>query len=91
MVQLSEHVRRTHSAAGGVLLDLKQGRMFTLNSLGSKILELLDCRQTTAEIAAEISREFAIEAGAALRDVEEFLGRLAELRLIENRSQKVAS
>jgi len=89
-MQLSEYVRRTHSADGGILLDLKHGRMFSLNRVGSTILELVDRRQTEAAIAGEISREFGIDTDVALRDVKEFLDTLVQNHLIDVHSAETA-
>ena len=83
MARVPEHVRITQSPGGAVLLDLKRGRMYTLNLAGSQILELLEKHNNSNEIANELSREFDIEGSLALHDVEEFLGALATHQLIE--------
>lgn len=83
VLQVPEHVRKTYSPDGGIVLDVQHGRMFTLNLIGSKILELLDRQYTVAQIAAELSREYGIDAGMAARDVREFLDLLEKHRLIE--------
>ena len=83
MIQLSKHVRKAYSTDGGIVLEVNEGRMFSLNLTGSKILELLDRRCTPAQIAEEISREFGVGTDIALRDVEQFLGTLRTHRLVE--------
>jgi len=83
MARVPEHVRRTHSQDGAVVLDVKHGRMFSLNLVGSKILELLDRQFTSTQIAEQLSREFGITSDTANRDVEEFLATLEKHQLIE--------
>ena len=90
MTRVPEHVRKTHSEDGAIVLDVMHGRMFTLNLVGSKILELLEHQYTTAQIAEELSREFGITADVASRDVAEFLGTLERHRLIETNPSRIA-
>jgi hypothetical protein len=86
MIRLSEHVRRTHSADGGIVLDILHGQMFRLNFVGSKILELLEQQSTPTLIAQEIAVTFGVSAEIAERDVREFLETLEKHRLIETRA-----
>jgi hypothetical protein len=86
MARVSEHVRKTLSQDGAIILDVRHGRIFTLNLVGSKILELLEHRYTNAQIAEQLSREFGIGTDVAMRDIEEFLGTLEKHHLIDARS-----
>lgn len=83
MIRVSEHVRRTHSQDGGIVLDLKHGRMFSLNLVGSKIMELLKQEYSPTLIAHEIARSFDVSAEVADHDVREFLDTLETYQLIE--------
>jgi hypothetical protein len=83
MIRVSEHVRKTHSQDGGIVLDVKHGRMFGLNLVGSKIIELLGQEYSPTFIAQEIARTFGISIGIADNDVREFLDTLEKYRLIE--------
>lgn len=85
-MRVSGHVRKTHSQDGGVVLDVQHGRMFRLNFVGSRIVELIEQDVTPQQIAAEIAREFGISADVAERDTREFLNMLAKHQLIEMRS-----
>jgi hypothetical protein len=80
---LSEHVRSTHGPDGAVVLDIKHGRMFGLNFVGSRILELLKKDALPPLIAEEISREFGVAPETASTDVREFLELLEKNHLIE--------
>jgi hypothetical protein len=85
MVRVSEHVRKTHSPDGGIVLDVMHGRMFGLNLVGSKILELLEQQSSPTLIAQEIALKFGVSAEIAERDVREFLETLEKHHLIEAR------
>jgi hypothetical protein len=83
MFRVSEHLRKTCSEDGGIVLDIKQGRMFGLNLVGSKIIDLLERGYTPTLIAQEIARSFDISPETADVDVREFLETLEKHRLIE--------
>ena len=82
-MRISEHVRKTHSVDGGVILDVKRGQMFLLNFAGSRIIELVEQDVTPQQIAVEIADEFDISVDVAGRDAREFLNMLAQYDLIE--------
>ena len=85
MLSVSDSLRSAHNSDGGVVLDIRHGRMYSLNVVGSRILELLKQNLDEAAIAAEISRQFAIGLDMATTDVREFLGSLERHHLIERR------
>ena len=90
MFRVSEHVRKTHSQDGGIVLDIKQGRMYGLNLVGSKIIELIEREYTPTLIAQEIARTFGISPEIADTDVREFLETLEKHHLIETHASRVA-
>jgi hypothetical protein len=83
MIRLSETVRSTHSQDGGIVLDIQHGRMFRLNFVGSRILELLKKNYEATQIAEEISRDFGVSLEIATADVREFLDVLEKQKLVE--------
>jgi Coenzyme PQQ synthesis protein D (PqqD) len=85
VIRISESIRNTHSQDGGVVLDIRHGRMYGLNLVGSRILELLKQDYQEAQIAEEISRQFGISLETATSDVREFLESLDKHGLIERR------
>ena len=89
MIRISENLRHTHNLDGGVVLDIRHGRMFALNFVGSKIVELLKTDYQDTEIANEISQEFGISPEIAAADVREFLESLEKQHLIERRDTDV--
>jgi Coenzyme PQQ synthesis protein D (PqqD) len=84
MFRVSEHVRKSSSEDGGIILDVKRGQMFGLNIVGSRIVELIKTQNSPTQIAEEIASSFGVPVEIADRDVQEFLGTLEKLHLIED-------
>ncbi len=82
-IRISENLRVTRSPDGGVILDVKVGRMFRVNLVGSKIIELLEQRHSPDGIARDIASTFTISEEVARRDVREFIEILQTFNLIE--------
>jgi Coenzyme PQQ synthesis protein D (PqqD) len=89
MIRISENIRHTHNLDGGVVLDIRHGRMFALSFVGSRIVELLKTDYQDTEIANEISQEFGVSPDIAVADVREFLQSLEKQHLIERRDTDV--
>jgi hypothetical protein len=87
LLKIAEGVRSTHDRDGGVVLDIHHGQMFTLNVVGSKILEMLERGCPETRIVEDISRKFGIRRDIVERDVREFLECLEKHRLLEFRVQ----
>ena len=90
MYRVPDTVRSTHNRDGAIVLDVRQGQMFNLNFVGSRILELLKSGSTESEIVDEISREFGVGRDLAENDVREFLQNLKKCRLVEEHEPGVA-
>ena len=84
LLKLAEGVRSTHDRDGSVVLDINHGQMFTLNIVGSKILEMLERGCSQAQIVENISEKFRIRRDIVQRDVCEFLECLEKHRLVES-------
>jgi hypothetical protein len=87
-MKLSHEVRSTHNQDGAVVLDLRAGRMFRLNLVGSRILELLRAGKSQQEIVETIAVEFATEQATVAADVTEFLQHLERHRLLQDRQKE---
>ena len=87
MYRVSETVRSTHGQDGAIVLDIRQGQMFNLNFVGSRILELLKEGSAQAEIVDEIVREFGVSRDRAENDVRQFLETLQNNHLVESMDQ----
>jgi Coenzyme PQQ synthesis protein D (PqqD) len=83
MYRVSNTVRSTHNQDGAIVLDVRQGQMFNVNLVGSRILELLESGSTESAIVDEIAREFGVGRELAENDVREFLQNLKEYQLVE--------
>jgi hypothetical protein len=81
--RVSESVRSTHGQDGAVVLDVEQGRIFNVNLVGSRILELLEAGTPESAIADTISREFGVSWDTAIQDMQEFILALKERGLLE--------
>jgi hypothetical protein len=89
VLRMPDSVRSTHNQDGGVVLDIRHGRMYGLNLVGSRILELLKQNYGEMQIAEEIRRQFGIDLDTATTDVREFLRSLENHRLIERCDARV--
>jgi hypothetical protein len=83
MYRVSNTVRTTHNQDGAIVLDVRQGQMFTVNLVGSRILELLKSGSTESAIVDEMGREFGARRELAENDVREFLQSLKKRQLVE--------
>src|SRR5580658_170707 len=83
MYRVSDTVRSTHNQDGAIVLDVRQGQMFNLNFVGSRILELLKSGSPESVIVDEIGREFGVGRELAENDVREFLRNLKKYQLVE--------
>jgi Coenzyme PQQ synthesis protein D (PqqD) len=57
--------------------------IYRLNGTGSLIWRLLESPATVDQLAAAISKEFEVTAGAASRDVQEFVCEMQRVGLVE--------
>jgi hypothetical protein len=87
MYRVSDTVRSTHGQDGAIVLDIRQGQMFNLNFVGSRILELLKDGSAQPEIVDEIVREFGVGRDRAENDVQRFLETLKTNNLVESIDQ----
>jgi hypothetical protein len=82
--QLRETVRSTHTSDGAIVLEIGRGKLFQLNSVGSRILQLFQSKPewAVADLGEEVSREFCIPQDRAVADIGEFVELLAQHQLI---------
>ncbi len=84
MYRVSEGVRSTHGQDGAIVLDIRQGQMFNLNLVGSRIFGLLNEGYAEQEIVDQIIQEFGVSRHLAENDVQTFLEILMKYHLLEN-------
>lgn len=83
MFQISDTIRRTETPDGGILLDVHHGRMFCLNVMGAKILELMQRGYDEAHIAEEISKTYGANIAVVNGDVHEFIENLQKHHILQ--------
>lgn len=83
MLRISDTIRRTETADGGILLDVQHGEMFCLNVVGARILDLMHRGYDEARIADEIGRDYGIDKQSVLADISEFIEKLKERHIIQ--------
>jgi Coenzyme PQQ synthesis protein D (PqqD) len=72
MSQEPEQPRSVHTAEGGIVLDIRSGRMFSLNPAGSLIFQLLEQSVPNERIVEELVKRFDISIDVARADLNEF-------------------
>ena len=82
MFKLADSIRSTHGQDGAIVLDVKKGQILNLNSVGSRILELLEYGAAESEIVNVISREFTTNKEVVANDVRDFINSLREHELL---------
>jgi coenzyme PQQ synthesis protein D (PqqD) len=83
MHKVSDSIRSTHGQDGAIVLDIRQGQIFNLNLVGSRILELLECGSTEEQITDAIRREFSADIETVRKDVADFLEELKANKLVD--------
>ncbi len=81
--RISPDVLFRELAGEAVLLDLKSQRYFGLDSIGTRIWQLLDERRQTAAVLEAMLAEFDVEEGEMRQDLAAFLDQLTDAGLIE--------
>jgi hypothetical protein len=84
MYKVSEGIRSTHGQDGAIVLDIRQGQMFSLNFVGSRILELLQTGTAQSAIVDDISQKFAVSRDIAESDVREFIESLKRHHVLDD-------
>src|SRR5712664_2629410 len=83
MFRISSDVRSTQTQDGSILLHVHHGQMFSLNLVGSKILELLERGYDETRISEEISNIYGVNRDIAIGDVREFVEALYRHHILE--------
>lgn len=83
MFRLAETIRRTETGDGAILLDVRRGRIFCLNPLGSAVVGLLELGFDEPAIAREISDTYAVPLQAVRLDISQFIEDLNKREILE--------
>lgn len=66
----------------GFLFDTRTGNTFTLNKTATCLLKALIGGASEADLGNCLTERFEVDEGSASRDIEQFLFRMRDLRLI---------
>ena len=83
MTAQGSRIRSTYTPDGAIVMDVDSGRMFSLNSSGSVMFQLLTDGLDEKSIVDELVRRFGISAAVARRDLDEFRSALNGHALIK--------
>jgi hypothetical protein len=81
--KLSPGIRSSHTQDGAIVLDTLHGQMFSLNPVGSRIIELLKAGRNESQVVDEISRDCGASREVVETDLREFLALLEMHQLLE--------
>jgi hypothetical protein len=87
MLTISRSARLSKSPDGGVVLDVDRGVIFSLNSVGARIVELLQQGKDAMSVVEAIRREFRVPEEIATKDVADFFVILREQHLLNDSSE----
>ena len=82
IVSRREDIDTTDLNGDIVMMDLEKGKYFSLNSVGSRIWELMDKPVEIKEIIDSLLEEYDISRNECEENVLEFLGKLDEANII---------
>jgi hypothetical protein len=82
MFNTSKTIHSAPSLDGKILLDVRQGQIFTINAVGAKILDLIDKGREESEIVDEIACGYNVSVDVARCDVRAFIGALHKHRIV---------
>ena len=80
--KIQPQVRSIKDDAGAVLLDLKAGKYYSLNPMGTRIWLKIEEGRTWPEILDYLKESFQAPAEVIERDADSFVGSLEKKRLI---------
>ena len=89
MCTAASTLRITESADGAIVLDVRQGRIFRLNSVASLVLKKVQQGCSISEIVHEICQTYSTSSDIVEPDVLELLSNLERYGLIHRSSQNL--
>jgi Coenzyme PQQ synthesis protein D (PqqD) len=85
MYKFSPAVRRTSDSDGAIVLNIRHGMMFKVNSIGLSIWEMLEQNLPFNEIVSQICTQFPDQPRQQITaDVLEFLRQLKNHNLLQD-------
>ena len=65
-----------------VMMDMEQGKYFSLNPVATRIWDLLEKEMTPDELCAVLTEEYDVEPGQCMEEVTELLEEMEKLGLV---------
>lgn len=84
-IQVLGHVRSVMDPDGAVLLDLRQGRYYSLNGVGAEIWSQIESGRSVPEIESHLEGTFGAPRDTVRADVAAFLDDLSRKKLVDVR------
>lgn len=84
-IHVHPHVRSVLDPDGAVLLDLRQGRYYSLNGVGAEIWSQIESGRTVPEIESHLVDALGAPADAVGADVAAFVNDLVTKKLVDAR------
>jgi hypothetical protein len=82
MFKISDTIRNTRTQDGGVILDIGRGQIFSLNVVGSKILEMAESGLDESSIVDKVSQAYSADPDDIRKDVHAFFNDLRKHEIL---------
>ena len=85
--QRKKYTRNSRTISGRlhdelVMMDLEQGKYFSLNPVATRIWDLLEKEKTLDELCALLTEEYDVESNQCMDEVRELLEEMEKLGLV---------
>jgi predicted RND superfamily exporter protein len=85
--QRTKYTRNSRTISGRlhdelVMMDLEQGKYFSLNPVATRIWDLLEKEMTLDELCALLTEEYDVESNQCMDEVRELLEEMEKLGLV---------
>ena len=84
---VTKYIRNSRTISGRlhdelVMMDLDQGKYFSLNPVATRIWDLLERELTIDELCALLKEEYEVESRTGIEDVSEHMAEMVRLGLV---------
>lgn len=71
-----------------VMMDLEQGKYFSLNPVATRIWEILEQPMTITELCNKLTEEYEVDSQSCMEEVSEYIEELARLGLLSGSEEE---
>ena len=84
---MTKYIRNSKTISGRlhdemVMMDLDQGKYFSLNPVATRIWDLLEVSLTVEELCGRLQEEYEVDAARCLEEVSEHILEMVRLGLV---------